>query len=455
MNVRDLLVFLLAFFCGFYLLSAKANSSALLYSSQGSLTENVARKAIPLMSVKRMHRVFAEAFNAHQSEPVEERLALTGARVFTGHSFLENQGVLIKGAFVEAVLPTDKIPSDVRKVEFSGHTIAPGFIDLQLNGAGGVMFNDGLSVTTLEQMHKACLKTGVTTFLPVLVSCPESDVTLAVQAVREFRERYPFVVPGLHMEGPWLNREKKGIHHAPLIKPYSEKLFDVLKQSGDVLTKLTLAPEQVPSEVILNLSESGVLVSIGHTQASAKQAEQAFQFGAGFVTHLFNAMSGITARDPGVIGAVLHSKSIYAGIIADGYHVDWRNIALAKAMLPETLVLVTDGTAATASIETKAFMIGGTQVYVKNGRCADASGRLGGSALTMERAVRNIVRYAGISLSEALRMASLYPARALGMDQMMGYLAPGYLANAVILNNKGKVVATLSEGRLVMTSSLM
>ncbi|MBU2895743.1 N-acetylglucosamine-6-phosphate deacetylase [Vibrio hepatarius] len=372
--------------------------------------------------------------------------ALTNCKIYTGNDILIGHAVVIKDHLIKAVCPVAELPQGIKTIDLNGANLSPGFIDLQLNGCGGVMFNDSIHFETLEVMHRANLKSGCTSYLPTLITSSDQDMADAIQATRDYHAKYQNQSLGLHLEGPYLNAEKKGIHNVDYIRPSDDKMIDLICANADVITKVTLAPELNSSGHIQRLKQAGITVSIGHSNATYSQARKGFESGISFATHLFNAMTSMEGREPGVIGAVYDTPQVYAGIIADGFHVDYANIRIAHKIKGEKLVLVTDATAP-AGANMDYFIFVGKKVYYRNGKCVDENGTLGGSALTMIEAVQNTVEHVGIALDEALRMATLYPARAIGVDEQLGLIKQAMVANLTIFDRDFNVQATVVNGQ--------
>jgi N-acetylglucosamine-6-phosphate deacetylase len=358
--------------------------------------------------------------------------ALTHCTLYTDHQILHHQALVIEGKKILNIVPETQLSSDLPRLDGQGLAAAPGFIDLQLNGCGGVMFNDTPSADTLDTMHRTNLKSGTTSYLPTLITAPDPAMAAAIDLVQTYRRQHPQRVLGLHLEGPYLNPSRKGIHNGDYVRPPDAAMVKRILQAGpEAVRLLTLAPEMVPPEQIRSLAAAGILVSAGHTNASFEQALAGFAAGVGMVTHLFNAMSPWQGRHPGLVGAAFSQPGVYAGIIADGHHVHYGSIALAHQIKQDRLILVTDATPPVGT-QMESFTIGGQQVFYRQGKCVSADGTLGGAALTMMAAIGNCVQSVGIPLDEALRMASLYPARAIHMDHQLGRLAPGYGANVTL-----------------------
>ncbi|PSJ47572.1 N-acetylglucosamine-6-phosphate deacetylase [Zobellella endophytica] len=374
--------------------------------------------------------------------------ALTHCTLFDGERRHHGLAVVIDQERIVAIRPESELAPGLPRVELGGALLSAGFIDLQLNGCGGVMFNDDISPATLDTMHQANLESGTTSFLPTLITSPDQDMRQAVAVTREYMARHRHRVLGLHLEGPYTNIRRKGIHPERQIRALDEAMLEFFCANAAAIAKITLAPECNSPDHIRRLREAGILVSMGHTAASYEQAMAGFDAGVGFATHLYNAMTPTAnGREPGAVGAVYDHPGVYAGIIVDGHHVHYANVRLAHKVLGERLCLVTDATAAAgAGPDFTRFDFCGATVYVRDGQCVDQHGTLGGSALTMMEGVRNLVERVGLPLEEALRMASLYPANALGLGDTLGSVAVGKVANLVAFEADYRVRATLING---------
>ncbi|KHS65234.1 N-acetylglucosamine-6-phosphate deacetylase [Pectobacterium brasiliense] len=377
--------------------------------------------------------------------------ALTHSRIFTGHQILDNHAVVIADGLIERVCPLAELPAGIEQHDLSGAFLAPGFIDLQLNGCGGVQFNDSLdtiSVKTLEIMQQANERSGCTSFLPTLITSSDAFMKHSIAVMRNWLAQNKHQALGLHLEGPWLNVLKKGTHDPAFIRKPTQELVDFLCANADAITKITLAPEEVEPSVIRQLTAAGIIVSAGHSNATREQAKLGFAAGIRFATHLFNAMPYLTGREPGLVGAIYDAPEVYCGIIADGRHVDWANIRNSKRIKGDKLVLVTDATAP-AGADIDQFIFAGKTIYYRDGICVDEHGTLSGSALTMIDAVRNSVEHAGIALDEAIRMATLYPARAIGVDKLLGSIESGKVANLTVFDRDYHILKTFVNGNPV------
>ncbi|AHB71214.1 N-acetylglucosamine-6-phosphate deacetylase [Cronobacter malonaticus] len=379
--------------------------------------------------------------------------ALTHGRIYTGHDILDDHAIIIADGLIERLCPLAELPAGIKQRDMGGAIIAPGFIDVQLNGCGGVQFNDtaeAVSIETLEIMQKANEKSGCTSYLPTLITCSDALMKQGVRVMREYLSRHQNQALGLHLEGPWLNIVKKGTHNPDYVRQPDAELVDFLCENADVITKITLAPERVAPEIIKKLTAAGIVVSAGHSNATLKEAKKGFRAGIRFATHLFNAMPYITGREPGLTGAIFDEPDVWCGIIADGLHVDFANVRLAKKVKGDKLCLVTDATApAGANIDE--FIFAGKTIYYRNGLCVDENGTLSGSALTMIEGVRNLVEHVNIALDEALRMATLYPARAMGVAHRLGSIEAGKVANLTAFTRDYKIIKTIVNGNEVVT----
>ena len=372
--------------------------------------------------------------------------ALTNCKIYTGSDVLDNHAVIIDGVNIHSVCPVAELPTDLKTVDLDGANVSPGFIDLQLNGCGGVMLNDEITAETMQIMHEANLKSGCTSFLPTLITSSDENMRQAIAAARDYHAKYENQSLGLHLEGPYLNVMKKGIHSVDYIRRSDDDMIDFICENADLVTKVTLAPEQNDPAHIEKLRNAGIVVAIGHTNGTYAEARQGFEAGITFATHLFNAMTPMAGREPGVVGAIYDTPEVYAGIIADGFHVDYANIRIAHKIKGEKLVLVTDATAP-AGADMDYFIFVGKKVYYRDGKCVDENGTLGGSALTMIEAVQNTVEHVGIALDEALRMATLYPAKAMGLEEQLGRVKKGMVANLTVFDRDFNVQATVVNGQ--------
>ncbi|MGB1270646.1 MAG: N-acetylglucosamine-6-phosphate deacetylase [Endozoicomonas sp.] len=377
----------------------------------------------------------------------EAPYALVNFKALTGQPDQESiEALFIENGRISAVGKAVEIANSCKQINLNNLYLSPGFIDLQLNGCGGVLFNGNISAQALDIMHSANLRSGCTAFLPTLITSSDEDIHRAIDIVRSYQKAHPERVPGLHLEGPYLSLERKGIHDPSFIRTPSPRMIDYFCKNAEVISMVTLAPEACPPGIIEQLSEAGIVVSIGHTNATCAQAKAAEQAGARFATHLHNAMSPLGSREPGVVGAIFDSETLGAGIIADGYHLAWENLRIAHRLLQDRLVLVTDATTP-AGTDLETFEFAGQTIYHKNGKCTNADGTLAGSALTMMEAVANSIRQ-GVPRDAVIRMATVNAARAIHIEQKMGSIAPDQYANLTLFDDSFTLHGTISGGEL-------
>jgi len=379
------------------------------------------------------------------------RLALRNAVLIDGDGVVAGNVVIVRGDRIEAVVAERDFSADpdVETIDLQNAYLTPGFIDLQLNGCGGVLFNNAITAETLEIMHRTNLRSGTTGFLPTLITTSEENMRQALQVVRQYRDKVDRGVFGVHLEGPYINPERKGIHNVDFIRrPSKEMVEEIAGAAGEFPVMLTLAPECNEPHTVRTLAEAGVVVSCGHSNARYAEAIAGFDAGIRVATHLFNAMSPWTGRDPGVVGAVLERDDVATGIIVDGFHVHYASIKLVKSIKRQGLFLVTDAVTPTGT-SMPAFEFGGRTIFVKEGRCVSADGTLGGALITMIEAIANCVRHVGIPLLEAVRMASLYPARVLKRDHELGKVKPGYLADLTVFDDSFVLSGVVERGKWV------
>jgi N-acetylglucosamine-6-phosphate deacetylase len=366
--------------------------------------------------------------------------------VFDGSQVHPDSAVLISDGLVRSILPRSDIAGGIPVHDFRDCWVAPGFIDLQLNGCGGVDFNTETAADALAKMNETNLRFGTTGFLPTLITSTEEHMRLAVEVVLAARKVGIAGVLGIHLEGPYLNPAKKGMHLAQLFRTPSPQMIDFLCEAAKQLPiLLTFAPEVVAPEAVNRWLEAGIHLSIGHSNATYVEARAALDRGVRLGTHLFNAMSAWSSREPGVVGALLATDAM-TGIVADGIHVHPASLQLAHRLKNEQLFLITDAFSPVGS-DLTSFRIGDQTVYIRGDRLLTAEGALGGSLLTMIVAVANAIDFLAITPPQAFRLASYCPARAIGMDQDYGSILQSKPANFVILRQDLKVQATVQAGR--------
>ena len=373
--------------------------------------------------------------------------ALVNGRIFTGDEWLEDHALIITGDRIHAVVPAAELPEGIAQTDLKGLTLLPGLFDTQVNGGGGVLFNDAPTVETLRTIGEAHRLFGTTALLPTLISDDLSVVEKAIAAVEQaMTENVPGIV-GVHLEGPFLNPARKGVHNAEKFRTIDESAFALLTSLKRGKTLVTLAPELTTPEIIHGLVEAGVTVAAGHSAADYEQTKTALAAGLSSFTHLFNAMTPLTSREPGMIGAALENADSYCGIIVDGYHVHPAALKVALAAKARgKMVLVTDAMPTVGAIN-KEFVLNGEVIRSENGRCATATGTLAGSDLDMLSAVRNSVSMLGLKLGEAVRMASLYPAAMVGLENELGLLKSGYKASMILVDENLNLINSWIDGK--------
>jgi N-acetylglucosamine-6-phosphate deacetylase len=355
--------------------------------------------------------------------------ALSAPSIFDGERFLSHHSVLLSEDTVVAVTPISEVPADVEHLSLDDGTLAPGFIDLQVNGGGDVMFNTAPTVEGIEAITRAHRSRGTTGLLPTLVSDTLDIQMQAAEAIEQARRNGNQGVLGLHIEGPFFAREKRGAHALEKLREMSAADIDWLCSQQGFPVLLTLAPEVVTTAHLRRLAKAGLHICAGHTNADYGQLCEAKDAGLSGVTHLFNAMGGVTSREPGTLGAALDLDELWAGIIADGHHVHAAGIRLAYKAKPRgKLILVSDAMPTVGGKES-AFEMHGEAIQQKNGKLINADGNLAGSAIGLIDAVAFAHREAGLPLEECLRMASLYPSAILGLAGSLGSITPGCRAD--------------------------
>jgi len=369
--------------------------------------------------------------------------AVIAAQLFTGEAMLTDHAVLIEAGRIRDVVPAHGVAGERLDESL---ILAPGFIDVQVNGGGGVLFNDAPTVAGIAAIGRAHRAFGTTGFLPTLIT---DDLHVMDQAMRAVEAAMDAGVPGvlgIHLEGPYLAPARGGIHDRSKFRVLDEDGLALLTSLRRGVTLVTLAPEAAPPALIRRLSNAGVIVSLGHTDAPYAEVREALAHGATGFTHLFNAMSPLTSRAPGAVGAALESVA-WCGLIADGHHVDPCVLRLALRTRPaERFVLVTDAMPSVGAAA-KDFALDGRPITVRDGICRDEAGTLAGSDLDMASAVRNAVTLLRLTTQAACAMASAHPAAFLGLAAERGTLTRGLAADLVLLDDDLRVIRTWLAGR--------
>lgn len=369
-----------------------------------------------------------------------------GPEILIGDEIVGGLAVVVEDGVITAIVPRAELPATVQGRDLGPGVLAPGFIDTQVNGGGGALFNAAPDVATLRTIGAAHRRFGTTGFLPTVISDDIGVVERAVAAVGEAMAQGVPGVLGIHIEGPMLAPTRHGIHDPRFLIDGSAELIDAIGSLGRGRTVVTLAPEVVSPELIGDLVARGVIVSAGHTEASYEQMRAGFSAGITGVTHLFNAMSPLANRAPGAVGAALEDAAAWCGIILDGVHVHPATLRIAMRCHPlDRFLLVTDAMTPVGT-DAATFDLQGREIFVAGDRCVDAQGTLAGSNLTMDRAVRNAVELLDLPLATALRLASSSPAAFLGMAGQRGSIAVGKMADLVLLDTAWRVAATWIAG---------
>ena len=373
--------------------------------------------------------------------------ALVNGCVLTEHGFQEQTTVVIQdGRICSVISDADLDHNVVERRNLDGQLLLPGFIDVQVNGGNGVLFNDAPSVDAIRDIGAAHRAFGTTGFLPTLIS---DELAVMEKAIVATEKALKAGIPGLlgiHLEGPFLNEAKKGVHDSSKFRVLKDSTVALLSSIGVGKTLVTIAPEMTVPSMIEKLVSAGVIVSAGHTNATYEEMRAALDAGVTGFTHLFNAMSSFGSREPGVVGAALEHPDSWCGLIVDGHHVHPATLRVALASKRgDRFMLVTDAMPSVGMLE-KQFQLDGQTINISGGKCVAADGTLAGSDLDMASAVRNAVSMLGLDMLEAVRMASQYPAEFLGMEAELGKIKKGYRANLVLADQNLNVIDTWIDG---------
>jgi N-acetylglucosamine-6-phosphate deacetylase len=375
-------------------------------------------------------------------------LVLRRGRVLAGEHFADDLMVVIEDGRIAALQADPDPESPVREGQFdlAGGWLLPGFIDAQVNGGGGVLFNNTPSVEGIAAIARAHRRFGTTGLLPTLISDQAAVMARAITAVREAIAQGVPGVLGIHLEGPYIAPARRGTHDATTFRVPDAQELALAASLDNGVTLLTLAPERVPLDSIRALVERGVVVAAGHTAATFDEIGAGLEAGIRGFTHLYNAMSPLTGREPGCVGAALADAGSWVGIIVDGVHVHPASLRVALAAKPRGKVfLVTDAMPPVGAASPR-YELYGEVITAVDGVVRNAAGALAGSALDMASAVRNAVQLLGLPLAEAARMASTYPAQFLNLDDARGHIAEGYIADLTLLNADLQVCSTWISG---------
>jgi len=358
--------------------------------------------------------------------------AFVAENIFTGEEWLRNHAVIAENEIILEIVHNNNIPSDADIISCANGFLAPAFIDIQIYGAYGSLFSAYPTVQTLEKIHQYCKAGGANHFQPTVATNTYEVFYTCIDAIKDYRDKGGKGVIGLHIEGPWISKDKRGAHIEELIhSPTLEQAKALLEYGKGVITMITIAPEVCSDEIIDLINAYGVIVSAGHSNATFSEANDGFSKGIFTSTHLYNAMSPLQHRAPGMVGAVMGHSNVMSSIVPDGFHVDFAAVSIAKKVMQERLFFITDAVTQTNE---------GPYPHQPDGDKYVSNGILSGSALTMAKSVKNAVEKAGIELSEALRMASLYPAQVMRLDSKLGRIAKGFKAEFVMMNDELEVI---------------
>lgn len=365
-------------------------------------------------------------------------------RIFTGEAFLDDHCVVVANGRIVAVLPQHEMPNDLPHQPLDSGFLAPGLIDLQVNGGGDVLFHnepDTAAVKTIVEAHR---KLGTTALLPTLLSGNRALRDAGIAAVESLHANEPGVL-GIHIEGPYFAAEKHGAHQAAALERPTDADIEAICNI-QCLTLVTLAPEITGENHFARLKDAGVIVAAGHTNATSEDMQAARVSGLRGVTHLYNAMSPLASRAPGAVGAALSDDALWSSIIADGHHVHPTAIALACRAKPAGKLLLVSDAMATVGGEKQDFLLYGERIALRDGTLRNTQGALAGSAIALIEAVRYVHTTVGEPLDETLRMASTYPAEAIGLGHELGKLAKGYRADLIHMNEELNVLQVWVNG---------
>lgn len=379
-------------------------------------------------------------------------MIIKNARIFDGEKFINKNTVLIEDKTIKKILNENELSqkeiSDNEIIDIQGMVLSPGFIDLQLNGCGGVLFNDDTSENALKIMNETNKKFGCTSFLPTLITSPDNKILNALEVLKNIDNPEEIGVLGLHIEGPYISVEKKGIHRSEYIRILSDEIIQKIADSGKEITRLiTIAPEKAKIEHLKTLRKAGIKINMGHSNATYDQCLEKKEYYDGG-THLYNAMSPLESRNPGLVGFLFNDNELSAGIIVDGFHSEFPAVEIAKKIMKNRLYLITDAVSPAGTTDMKEFMFEGNRVLYQNGKCISPEGTLGGSALVMIDGVKNLVQKVNQPLEEALRMATSYPAKFISVEERYGYIKEGFIADLTYFDDNFKIKGTISKGNL-------
>ena len=351
-------------------------------------------------------------------------------RLFTGKEVLTNRLIIVENGMIVDILPSE-FAGEAREVS----NLAPGFFDSHINGGEKYYFTQRADEESIDDIYQASIATGAAYVLPTLITSPLDNILKGIEAIKNYKAKNPKAgVLGMHLEGPFLNPVKRGAHLSKYVcKPNNKDLEEIIKYGKDTIRLITIAPEMFSDDQLEMLLESGITVSAGHSNATYEEAQRSFAKGIRLVTHLYNAMSAFAHRQPGLVGATFDNESVYAPIIIDGVHCDFGAASVAYKIKKDKLFLISD--ALFLGEKVVEFKWGEFDVKLTDGRYVNADGNLAGATISLSDAVRNAVQIVGVPIQEAIEMATVRPALALGLSTLIGQIAPSYPAVFTTFDN--------------------
>ena len=378
--------------------------------------------------------------------------ALLGSQIFCGERFYDDHALLVEGKSIVDIVDKNNTPDNFNKIELDQGILAPGFIDLQVNGGGGVLFNNSPNKESLNTIIKAHQFFGTTSVMPTVISDSLEVLEQCIKTVTEEIKNNSSLL-GIHIEGPFFNTKYRGVHQKQYISTINSDYLNLFESLKGFPVMLTLAPECISSQQLKHLTSLGIKTLAGHSDASYDELDDAIKNGLDGFTHLFNAMRQISAREPGVVGSALHFENTFASIIVDLHHVHPSLIQLAYQLKPTGKLFFISDSMATINHGKPSFELYDEVVNESDGRLVNSEGKLAGSSITQIDAVKNAYQKCNIPLNQALAMASRYPAEYLGIENHLGSLKPGYRADLVHFDSNFKVHNTWVSGKQINRES--
>ncbi|MCV9934060.1 N-acetylglucosamine-6-phosphate deacetylase [Flavobacterium sp. LS1R47] len=367
--------------------------------------------------------------------------AIINTTVHTGEEIINNGVIIIENGTIISV--QKEIPNDIETIDLQGNHIAAGFIDIQINGGEKHYFSQTPTEETIQDIYDSSLKYGTTHVLPCLISSSNETILQGIEAVRNYKQKHNNGVIGMHLEGPFLNPLKRGAHSIDQVrKPTNTELEEIIRLGKDIIKVITIAPECFTDEQLNMLLESGIVISIGHSTITHKEAQVYFSKGIKLVTHLFNAMTQFGHREPGLVGATLENENVYAPVILDGAHCDYAAAKLAYKLKQNKFFLISDATFLGRKVSN--FKWDNFDAHLENGFYRNNDGNLAGATISMQEAVQNAYNHLNVSADEAIKMATSHVASAIGMENKLGKIKTGYPASFVKFNADLSMIETLN-----------